>query len=143
MKNVVTEAEVEQFARYNEAGLKARGGTSMPFAYHLSGARTQFALGGTMPPAAASFARNAPETTKAPPRPLPAPVAPAPPRPVVPEVPAAVVADRARMAAIVEATPPGAEAEAAEAIRTGASVEEFRRSLGAFAILSAMGARSR
>lgn len=140
MKTNVTEAMVEQFARYNEAGLKARGGTSMPFAYHLSGARTHFALGGTMPPAAAGFARNAPESPKTPPRPLSALLAPVslPPRAAVP---AAVVADRDRAVRLLAMTARGnaeAEAECGEAIRAGTAPEEYRATVAARSILDFM-----
>lgn len=44
----------------------------------------------------------------------------------------------ARLLAIRDAAPAGADAQAARAIRTGASVEAFRQALGAFTILDAM-----
>lgn len=69
-------------------------------------------------------------------KPLPA-SKPAPRKPVVPPPSAAVLAERARAQAISSLAPPGAEAEVAEAIRTGASVDEFKGMLAARAILEA------
>lgn len=85
--------------------------------------------------------------SKSPAVPLPRPVAsvrvpkalaPMPTPPPAPVVPLAVAADRVRVLAIRNATPDGAEAERDRAIASSESVEEFRRSLGAFTILSVM-----
>ncbi|MDP4022055.1 S49 family peptidase [Methylobacterium sp. NEAU 140] len=54
-----------------------------------------------------------------------------------PQVPPAVLADRARAQAIINMTPAGVEAKAREAIRSGMSVEAFRDVLAARAILDA------
>lgn len=78
---------------------------------------------------------EAPPAAAPPPKPV---VPPAPPKPVVPPPSAAILADRARALQIISlATPHGASVEASEAIRTGMTVEAFRGSIAARAMLDA------
>ena len=136
MNTNVTEAEYEQFAHYCRSLDLAEGWPAKDWGHYLARGHFHFGRGGTMPEAAARFA----PAPKAPPQPLPAPVAAVPPRPVVPPVPAAVVADRARALALIAITAKGAEAEVEcqAAIRSGATVEQYAATVAARSILDAM-----